>query len=68
VSAKENAYWRNYISNKLFYKDNLNDRETYNNLLETITKEEVIDAVKSAFNTSHYLQGILSPEKKDGQK
>jgi zinc protease len=62
-SAKENSYWRNYISNKVFYGDNLNDRDTYNNLLETITKEEVMAAVKSFFNLNHYVEVIQYPEK-----
>jgi zinc protease len=68
VSAQENSYWRGYISNKLFNKDNLKDRETYNNLLETITKEEVINTVKSTFNVNHYLEVILYPEKTGKKK
>ncbi|MDR2409948.1 MAG: insulinase family protein [Bacteroidales bacterium] len=68
VSAQENSYWRGYISNKLFNNDNLKDRETYNNLLETITKEEVLNTVKSTFNMNHYLEVILYPEKTGKKK
>ncbi len=63
-SAKENSYWRGYISGKLFYGDDLKDRETYDNLLGTITKEEVMNAVKTAFNPNHYVEVIQYPEKK----
>ena len=62
-SAKENSYWRGYISGSLFYGDDLKDRETYNSLLETITKEEVMNAIKVVFNTNHYVEVIQYPQK-----
>ncbi|MDR1180849.1 MAG: insulinase family protein [Bacteroidales bacterium] len=68
VSAKENSYWRSYIASKLFNGDDLKDRETYNSLLETITKEEVINAVRTMFNPNHYLEVTLYPEKKSSKK
>jgi zinc protease len=68
VSAQENSYWRNYIAYNLFNKDDLKNRETYNNLLETITKEEVIAAVKTVFKPNHYLEVILYPEKQSNKK
>jgi zinc protease len=68
VSAKENTYWRNYIANKLFNGDDLKDRDTYNSLLETITKEDVLNTIKTVFNPTHYLEVTLYPEKKSANK
>jgi len=64
TSLKENGSWPGYISSKLFFGDNLSDRQVYDNLLNTITKEDVIDIVKSMFNVNHYLEVTQYPEKK----
>ena len=61
---KENSYWRSYIAHKMFNNGDLKDRETYNNFLNTITKEEVMAAVKTMLNPNHYVEAILYPEKK----
>ncbi len=62
--AKENSYWRNYIATNLFYGDNLNKRQEYEKMLDTITKEEVIANIKTGFDPTHYVEVIQYPEKK----
>ena len=62
--AKENSYWRNYIASTLFYKEELNNRQVYENMINTITKEEVIANVKTGFDPTHYVEVIQYPEKK----
>lgn len=62
--AKENSYWRNYIASTLFYNEELNNRQVYENMLNTISKEEVIANVKTGFDPTHYVEVIQYPEKK----
>ncbi|MDR1878976.1 MAG: insulinase family protein, partial [Bacteroidales bacterium] len=62
--AKENTFWRNYISGQIFNGDDLKDKDAYDNLLGSITKEEVLEVVKQSLNTAHYVEVTLYPEKK----
>jgi zinc protease len=64
TAAKENGYWRNYISSTLFYGEALNNRQVYENMLNTITKEEVIATIKTGFDPTHYVEVTQYPEKK----
>ena len=64
TARKENSSWTGYITGKLFFGDKLSDRQTYDNILDSITKQEVVDAVKAIFNINHYVEASQYPEKK----
>ncbi len=67
-NLQKNAYWSNYISEKYFNGDPLNDYTTYQTLLNELTKEDILKVIKPLFNTNHYVSLYQYPEKKNDKK
>ena len=68
VNLEKNAYWRDYISDNYFNGDSLSDYQTYQTLLNSLTKDDILKVVKPLFNTNHYVSIYQYPEKKNDKK
>jgi zinc protease len=64
TQLKTNGFWLNYLTDQLQNKDELNDINGYNGLLDKVTPEELKQMAGLYLSGSNYIQVILMPEKK----
>ncbi|WP_423127172.1 M16 family metallopeptidase [Gaoshiqia sp. Z1-71] len=64
-NLRENSFWLSVINNGYLYKDgDFSDFSGYEELVNQLTKEKIMEATKAYFNFENYYQVILKPEQK----
>jgi len=64
TQLKTNGFWLNYLTDQLQNKDELNDINGYNGLLDKVTPEELKQMAGLYLSGGNYIQVVLMPEKK----
>lgn len=59
---QKNSAWRSYLSGKDFYGDDMNSITTYEERVNAVTNEEIVNFMKTYFDADHYLKLYLYPE------
>ena len=62
-NIQTNNFWMSYISNKALYGDDMNAVNEYAELVNSITKEDIMNFMKTYFNFDNYTRVDLRPEK-----
>lgn len=62
-NIQTNNFWLNYISGKMLYNDDLNAVNEYANLVNSITKKDIVNFMKTYFKFDQYSRVDLLPEK-----
>lgn len=60
---QNNSFWMNYINGKVFYNDDMNAVNEYNDMVNSITKKDVINFMNTYFKYDQYTRVDLLPEK-----
>jgi len=63
TNLKENEFWISNLEFKYFHQEPLNDIITYNDLIKTLTLEDIKSAANKYLNTDNYVRVVLYPEK-----
>ncbi|MCQ2283577.1 MAG: insulinase family protein [Bacteroidales bacterium] len=62
-NIQTNDFWLNYIENKSLYGDDMNAVNEYNDLVNSITKEDIVKFMQTYFKLDTYTRVDLKPEK-----
>ena len=61
-SLKENRYWLNSIRSAYYFKRDLNNINKYDDLVESLTADDLHEAAKKYFDFKNYTKIVLMPE------
>jgi zinc protease len=64
TQVKTNGFWLNYLTDQLQNKEELNDINGYNVLLDKVTPDELKQMAGQYLNGTNYIQVVLMPENK----
>ncbi len=65
TNLRENKFWLSALSNGYLYKDgDFKDFNNYDDLVNQLSKEDIIKATKQYFDFNNYFEVSLKPEKK----
>lgn len=62
-NIQSNEFWLSYINGKVFYEDDMNAVNEYANLVNSITKKDIVNFMKTYFKFDQYTRVDLLPEK-----
>lgn len=60
-NIQTNNFWLSYLNTKAFYGDNMSDVNDYANLVNSITKEDIVNFLNTYISTDHYTRVDLKP-------
>ena len=62
-NIQTNSFWRSYIQGKVLYGDDMNAVNEYADMVNSVTKKDLVNFMKKYFNYDNYTRVDLKPEK-----